>query len=67
MQKGFCETFGIEHPVVLAPMAGVVTDALVAAVSNAGGLGLAPLWHVNADELRKSVRNIKQLTDKPFG
>ena len=67
MQKGFCETFGIEHPVVLAPMAGVVTDALVAAVSNAGGLGLAPLWHVNADELRKSVRNIKRLTDKPFG
>ena len=67
MKKGFCETFGTEHPVVLAPMAGVVTDALVAAVSNAGGLGLAPLWHVNADELRKSVRNIKRLTDKPFG
>ena len=67
MRTNFCKTFGIEHPVVLAPMAGVVTDALVAAVSNAGGLGLAPLWHVNADELRKSVRNIKRLTDKPFG
>ncbi len=67
MRTDFCNTFGIENPVVLAPMAGVVTDALVAAVSNAGGLGLAPLWHVNVDELRNSVRNIKRLTDKPFG
>ncbi len=67
VQTKFCNTFGIENPVVLAPMAGVVTDALVAAVSNAGGLGLAPLWHVDADELRKTVRNIKRLTDKPFG
>ncbi|WP_299988105.1 nitronate monooxygenase family protein [uncultured Ruegeria sp.] len=67
MRTEFCRTFGIDYPVVLAPMAGVVSDALVAAVSNAGGLGLAPLWHIDADELRKSVRNIKKLTDKPFG
>lgn len=67
MKTHFCETFGIEHPVVLAPMAGVTSDALVAAVSNAGGLGLAPLWHVGADALRTSVRTIKHLTDKPFG
>lgn len=67
MKTRFCKVFAIEYPVVLAPMAGAVSDALVAAVSNAGGLGLAPLWHVSADELRLSVRNIKQLTDKPFG
>ncbi|MEP1538830.1 MAG: nitronate monooxygenase [Paracoccaceae bacterium] len=67
MRTEFCRTFGIEVPVVLAPMAGVVTDALVAAVSNAGGLGLAPLWQVGVDDLRTSVRNIKTLTDKPFG
>jgi len=67
MRTDFCKTFGIEHPVVLAPMAGVVSDALVAAVSNAGGLGLAAGWHVSTDELRKSVRNIRRLTDKPFG
>ena len=48
-------------------MAGVVPDALVAAVSNAGGLGLAAGWHVSADELRKLVRNIRRLTDKSFG
>ena len=67
MRTDFCKSFGIEYPVVLAPMAGVVSDDLVAAVSNAGGLGLAALWHVSVDELRKSVRTIKQLTDKPFG
>lgn len=67
MHTHFCKTFGIEHPVVLAPMAGVVTDVLVAAVSNAGGLGIAPLWHVDVDALRASVRAIKQQTDKPFG
>lgn len=67
MNSKFCDTFGIKHPVILAPMAGVVSDALVAAVSNAGGLGLAPLWHVSPDDLRTSVHSIKQLTDKPFG
>lgn len=67
MRTEFCKLFGVEYPVVLAPMAGVVPDALVAAVSNAGGLGLAPLWHVKAEDLRQSVRNIKRLTDKPFG
>lgn len=67
MKASFCRSFGIEHPVVLAPMAGVVSDSLVAAVSNAGGLGMAPLWHVSVSDLRKSVRSIKQMTDKPFG
>lgn len=67
MRTDFCKAFGVAHPVVLAPMAGVVPDELVAAVSNAGGLGLAALWHVSEDELRVSVRNIKSLTDKPFG
>lgn len=48
-------------------MAGVVFPELVAAVSNAGGLGLAPLWQVDDDELSMSVRRIKELTDRPFG
>lgn len=40
---------------------------LVAAVSNAGGLGLAPLWVADADTLRREVRRIRDLTDRPFG
>ena len=34
------EMFGLEHPIVLAPMGGVSGGRLAAAVSNAGGLGL---------------------------
>ncbi|MEP3278685.1 MAG: nitronate monooxygenase, partial [Stappiaceae bacterium] len=67
MRTSACDLFEIDHPVVLAPMAGAVTPELVAAVSNAGGMGLAPLWHVDAETLRQSVRKIKSLTDKPFG
>ena len=48
-------------------MAGVVSPQLVAAVSNAGGLGLAPLWHVSVEELQSYIREIKELTDRPFG
>jgi nitronate monooxygenase len=67
VQTEFCRAFSIDYPVVLAPMAGVVTTELVAAVSNAGGLGLAPVWHLSVEQLTASVRHIKQLTDKPFG
>lgn len=67
MKTDFCKLFGVAYPIVLAPMAGVVSERLVAEVSNAGGLGLAPLWHVSANQLRTSVKDIKRLTDKPFG
>lgn len=48
-------------------MAGVVTSDLVAAVSNSGGLGLAPLWHVDVDSMIASIREIADKTQKPFG
>jgi len=40
---------------------------LVAAVSNAGGLGILGAAFMGRDELRESIREIKNLTDKPFG
>lgn len=67
MTTRFCTNFGIEHPIVLAPMSGVGPPELVAAVSNAGGLGLAPLWRNPPDALRSEIRRIRDLTDKPFG
>jgi NAD(P)H-dependent flavin oxidoreductase YrpB (nitropropane dioxygenase family) len=63
----FCRLVGIEHPVVLAPVGGVSSPELVAAVSNAGGLGIAPVWYFDPEDLRAEVRRIKALTDKPFG
>lgn len=66
MQSAFCERVGIEVPVVLAPMGGAVGPRLAAAVSNAGGLGILPLWSLDVDTLRTRVRLTQTLTTKPF-
>lgn len=51
IRTSLCDLFGIEHPVLLAPMAGVSGGALAAAVSNAGGLGLIGGGYGDADWL----------------
>ena len=62
-----CKLLGIELPIIQAPMGGVATPALAAAVSNAGGLGMLPLtWH-SLQEVRGAIRQTRQLTDRPFG
>ena len=48
-----CDLFGIEHPVLLAPMAGVSGGALAAAVSRAGGLGLIGGGYGNTEWLMR--------------
>ena len=48
-----CELFGIEYPVLLAPMAQVSGGALAAAVSGAGGLGLIGGGYGDADWLER--------------
>jgi len=66
MGFSFCECAGVELPVVLAPMGGAVGAKLAAAVSNAGGLGILPLWRVEIETLRKIVRQTKSMTTRPF-
>ncbi len=61
-----CETFGIEYPIFLAGMGGVSTAPVTAAVSNAGGLGVIGGATMDADLLRKEIRQTRELTDKPF-
>jgi len=60
------EILGIKYPIVQAGMGGVATADLVAAVSNAGGMGTlgAALW--SPPELREQIRKVKDMTDKPF-
>lgn len=58
---------GIGLPLLQAPMSGVVTPQLVAAVSNAGGLGVLPGVIVPPDQLREQIRAIRQATPRPFG
>ena len=57
----------IKHPIVLPGMSWISTPVLVAAVSNAGGLGILATGPLSPEETRKSIQEIRRLTDKPFG
>ena len=67
MKTGMTELFGIKHPIMLAGMNWLTTPKLVAAVSNAGGLGVLSIQQYDAEGARKAIREIRELTDKPFG
>ena len=55
-----CTHLGIEFPIIEAPIA--AEPGLVAAVSNAGGLGMLPVTWSEPDEVREIVRATKKLT-----
>lgn len=67
MKTKFTELFGVQYPVVLSGMSKVAVPKLVAAVSNAGGLGILATGPLSSDETRAAIREIRSLTDKPFG
>jgi nitronate monooxygenase len=58
--------FGVELPIVQAPMAGVQGSALAAAVSNAGGLGSLPCAMLDADGIRSELAALAAGTTKPI-
>src|SRR5574341_712347 len=66
VRTDICDRLGIEYPVVLAGMGGVSLHRLVAAVSNAGGLGVIGAATLDAEGLRREIRQTRALTDKPF-
>lgn len=61
------ELFGVEHPVVQTGMGWVAYPTLVAAVSNAGGLGILASATLSYDEMVTAIDEIKVATDKPYG
>jgi nitronate monooxygenase len=68
MRTPLCDRLGLAVPIVQAPMAGGwTTPALVAAVSEAGGLGTLAGGRVSADELRRLIDETRRLTARPFG
>ena len=67
MKTRITELFGIEYPIVLSGMSWISVPELVAAVSNAGGIGILATGPLHPDETRQSIRKIRSLTDKPFG
>lgn len=62
----FTRLFNVTKPIILGPMAGASTPALVAAVCNAGGVGSLAAARLQADDMRRQVAEIRRLTDKPF-
>lgn len=63
----FIARVGVQHPLVLAPMAGgPSTPALCAAVSEAGGLGSHAGAYVAPGKLREEIRAIRRATKRPF-
>lgn len=67
MKTRMTELFGIRYPIMLAGMSWISIPEMVAAVSNAGGLGILATGPLNARETRAGIRKVRELTDKPFG
>ena len=62
-----CETLGIEVPIFLAGMGGVAYADVCAAVSEAGGFGTLGMAAEGPESIRREMRRVRELTDKPFG
>src|SRR5215213_9325923 len=65
MRLSIHEFFGIELPIIQAPMAGVQDSALAIAVSNAGGMGSLPCAMLSLDALRAELAAIAAGTSRP--
>ena len=70
LHTSLCDELNIEYPIFLAGM-GVKGRAtppeLVAAVSDAGGMGILGCSWLDHNEVRRRIRAVRNLTDKPFG
>ena len=64
--KTIAALFGIQLPIIQAPMAGVQLGALAAAVSEAGGLGSLPCALLTPEAMAKEIGVIRARTPKPF-
>ncbi|WP_410504949.1 nitronate monooxygenase (plasmid) [Ligilactobacillus salivarius] len=60
------EMLGIKYPIIQGAMQDVAKAGLVAAVSNAGGLGVLASGQDTPEQVREEIHKVKELTDKPF-
>jgi enoyl-[acyl-carrier protein] reductase II len=67
MKTRITEELGIKYPILLSGMSWISIPEMVAAVSNAGGLGILATGPLDAEQTRLAIRKIRSLTDKPFG
>lgn len=64
--RRLCDLLQIEHPIILAPMAGPGTPELAAAVSNAGGLGSFGCGETSPEKLCDVAKQLRAGTSRPF-
>jgi nitronate monooxygenase len=64
--ESFLARLNIQYPLIQAPMAGVSTPRLAAAVSNAGGLGSLGIGASTAAQAQQMIEDTRALTTKPF-
>lgn len=62
-----CDLLGIRYPILQGAMQGAGGPELVAAVSNAGGLGVLPTFGGTEKQLREDIARTRTLTSRPFG
>ncbi len=70
LKTKICERLGIEYPILLAGMGArgkATPPALVAAVSEAGGLGVVGGSGLPPELLRTQIRETRKLTERPIG
>ena len=60
------DLFGIELPIIQAPMAGVDTPDMAIAVSEAGGLGSLASAQLTVDQARKDLATIRRASQRPI-
>ncbi|MDI7865265.1 nitronate monooxygenase family protein [Rhizobiaceae bacterium n13] len=60
------DLFGIDLPIIQAPMAGATSVEMVVATALAGGLGSLPSAQLNVDELKTAIRSIRASTRAPL-
>jgi NAD(P)H-dependent flavin oxidoreductase YrpB (nitropropane dioxygenase family) len=62
-----CDLLGIEYPILQSGMGLIAGRDLVAAVCEAGGLGIVAGFMLSADQLRAVIRAVRVKTNRPFG
>ncbi len=67
MKTRITELFGTKYPIMLSGMSWISVPKMVAAVSEAGGLGVLATGPMDAEQTRAAIKEIRTYTKKPFG
>jgi nitronate monooxygenase len=65
-QNRLTQLLDIQYPIIQAPMLGVTSPEMVAAISNIGGLGSLPVGGLSPEKTLEQIKKTKLLTDRPF-